>query len=97
MICRLILYCLFIHRMGHDIYIFELPVASAKYWFIYIYCISLYILDYIVNKSNFYTSQHIQLLTGCLLFPVLPYMLIKCIKAPVCYQEPNNHYYLYPI
>jgi len=31
---------------------------------------------------NFYTSQHIQLLTGCLLFPVLPDMLIKCIKAP---------------
>ena len=60
------------------------------------YCIGLYLPDYIADipiyskQLNSHTSSHIQLLTGCLLFPVLPDMLIKCIKAPVYYLIPTT-------
>ena len=59
------------------------------------YCIGLYLPDYIADipiyskQLNSHTSSHIQLLTGCLLFPVLPDMFIKYINAPVCYRVPT--------
>jgi len=59
--------------IGYNTYICELSVVSAKYWFLYIYCISLYILYYIADIPS----------------PVFPDILIKCTKVPVCYWEPT--------